>query len=232
MRPTQPRQKKLFIALRHQATGESYDSLQSFRIGRSVALSLRCVTSNSHTTMIGYRLSYLPWGLVWDRKHIPTNCPRWKGSNYFNTKGFHSLVLIALVDADKKFIWFDIDTPWSSSDSHIFPYSDLRRKIEDNTTGFPQAKSLVDQGPQMEYFIVGDDAFLLRKWMMKPFSRRSMDLNETVFNYWLSSGRRVVKNTFGILASRFCVLQPAMQQEQSHYMYLPVSVFQPMSTYI
>ena len=37
-----------------------------------------------------------------------------------------------------------------------------------------------------------------------------MDLNEQVFNYWMSHGKR---NAFEILASRFLVLQSTMQQE-------------------
>ena len=79
-----------------------------------------------------------------DGKHIPIRCPRQEGSNYFNYKGFHSTALLALVDVGYKFNWFDIAAPGSSSDRQIFHYCDLRRKIEDNTIGFPQAESLID----------------------------------------------------------------------------------------
>ena len=49
-----------------------------------------------------------------------------------------------------------------SSDSQIFLYNDLKQKIKANTFGFPQAGSLLDHGPQVEYLIMGDDAFPLR----------------------------------------------------------------------
>lgn len=32
------------------------------------------------------------------------------------------------------------------------------------------------------YFLVGDDAFALRTWMMKPFSKRNLSPEERVFN--------------------------------------------------
>ena len=103
----------------------------------------------------------------------------------------------------------------SSSDAQIFNHSDLRHKIEDSTISFPESESLVDDGPKENYFILGDDAFPLKLWFMKPYSRRGMDLNQRVFNYRPSQGRRVVENAFGILMSRFHIFQRPMQQEPS-----------------
>ena len=39
------------------------------------------------------------------------------------------------------------------------------------------------------YFILGDDAFPLKLWLMKPYSSRGTDLNQRVFNYRLSWGK-------------------------------------------
>ena len=101
----------------------------------------------------------------------------------------------------------------SSSDAQILKHSDLRHKIKDGTIGFPESESFVDDWPKVNYFILGDDAFPLKLWLMKPYSRRGMDLNQRVFNYRLSRGRRVVENAFGILTSHFCIFQRPMQQE-------------------
>ena len=65
----------------------------------------------------------------------------------------------------------------------------------------------------MPYFLIGDDTFPLRTWLMKPFSRRNLEREERIFNYRLSQARRIVENAFGILANRFQCLLMTLQQE-------------------
>ena len=45
---------------------------------------------------------------VLDEKHYLMRCPGQEGSLYINYKGLHLMVLPVLVDADYKFIWYDI----------------------------------------------------------------------------------------------------------------------------
>ena len=58
-----------------------------------------------------------------DGKHIVIKCPKKGGSLYFSYKGFHYNVLIALVDANHKFIRFDTGENGSASDAAIFNHS-------------------------------------------------------------------------------------------------------------
>ncbi|XP_008180084.1 uncharacterized protein LOC103308465 [Acyrthosiphon pisum] len=44
-----------------------------------------------------------------DGKHISIICPPGAGSEYYNYKGYHSIVLQAVVDAHAKFVVIDID---------------------------------------------------------------------------------------------------------------------------
>ena len=117
------------------------------------------------------------------------------------------------MDGNYKFLWVDLGAAGSSSDAQIFKHSDLRYKIEEGAIGFPESESLVDDGPKVNYFILRDDAFPLKLWLMKPYSRRGMDLNQRVFNYRLSWGRRVMENTFRTLTFCFWIFQRPMQQE-------------------
>ena len=56
---------------------------------------------------------------------------------YYNYKGFFSIVLLALVDGDYKFLWADVGSNGSSSDCGIFNESELEPPLREGTLGFP-----------------------------------------------------------------------------------------------
>ena len=70
-----------------------------------------------------------------DAKHIAIRKPKNSGSEYVNYKGYFSLVLLALVDADYKFLWVNVGASGSSSDAQIFNRSKQRSKIENGRLG-------------------------------------------------------------------------------------------------
>ena len=65
-----------------------------------------------------------------DGKHIPIQCSQGGGSLYSNYKGFHSIVLLDLVEGDYKFLLEEVGAAGSTSDAHIFKHTDLRHKIK------------------------------------------------------------------------------------------------------
>ena len=137
-----------------------------------------------------------------DGKHVGIKKPKKSGSEYFNYKGYFSMVLLALVDADYKFLWVNAGPSGSSSDADIFNHSKLKRRIENGTLGLPPPEPLGPGGPNIHYFLLGDDAFALMPWLVKPYSRRQLTREERIPNYMISRGRRVVENSFGIYLSR------------------------------
>ena len=55
-----------------------------------------------------------------DGKHVAIRCPANPGFLFHNYKGFFSVVLMALVDADYKFLWTDVGGCGSMSDAQIY----------------------------------------------------------------------------------------------------------------
>ena len=53
------------------------------------------------------------------------------------------------------------------------------------------------------YVYVGDEAFPLKSCLIKPYPRKKLDYSIRICNYRISRAGRVIKNTFGICASRF-----------------------------
>ena len=115
------------------------------------------------------------------------------------------------MDGDYKFLWVDVGAAGSTSDAQIFKHTDLRHKLEEDSIGFPDSKCLGIGGPKVNFFHLGDDAFPLELWLMRPYSSHVM--KERVFNYRISWGRTVIENAFGILTSCFRIFQSPLQQE-------------------
>jgi hypothetical protein len=142
-----------------------------------------------------------------DGKHIAIQKPRNSGSLYYNYKGFFSIVMLALVDGNYKFLWVEVGANGASSDAGIFSRSSLETALREGTLGLPPPEPLPHDDRDTPFFMVGDNAFPLRTYMIKPYSHRYMTRQERICNYRISRARRIVENAFGILANRFrCLL--------------------------
>ena len=146
-----------------------------------------------------------------DGKHIAIRKPPKSGSLYFNYKGFFSIIMLALVDADYKFIWVDVGAMGHMSDAQIFNTSELKECFENGTINIPPPEPMPNDDRPIPYFMLADDAFALRTYLMKPYSKRNMTDAELIANYRISRGRRIVENAFGILASRWQALLTTLQ---------------------
>ena len=92
------------------------------------------------------------------------------------------------MDGDSKFLWVDMGAGGSTSDDQSFKHTNLKYKIEDSSIDLPDSESLGIGGPKLNFFILGDDAFPLKLWLMRPYSSHTMDLKEMVFNYRIRLG--------------------------------------------
>ena len=141
-----------------------------------------------------------------DGKHVVMQAPKRSGSSFFNYKGTHSLVLMAVCDADYKFTFVDIGESGRSSDGGVFASSNIGVAMENQTLNLPVDNLIYGSRLKFPYNFVGDEAFPLKRYLMRPFPKEVLDETRRIFNYRLSRARRVIENT-GICASRFRVFR-------------------------
>jgi hypothetical protein len=146
-----------------------------------------------------------------DGKHCRIQAPNFSGSTHYNYKGFHSIVLMAIVDSEYRFILVDIGRSGSQSDGGVFNRSEIGKRLADGTLGVPPSK-LVDS-KLLPHVIVADDAFALKPYIMKPFPGQYLTIPKRIFNYRLSRARNVVENSFGLLAARWRVFHTPISGE-------------------
>ena len=84
--------------------------------------------------------------------------------------------------------------------------SSLARAIGRNKLNLPPERVIVEFMDPLPYVMVTDDAFPLRKDLMKPYPFRNLSHEKRVFIHRFSRTRQVVKNVFGIMANKFLFL--------------------------
>ncbi|XP_072177059.1 uncharacterized protein [Diadema setosum] len=226
---------KLAITLRYLATGSSYQSLMyGFRVAHNTISKfipevceaiidayaeevIICPSTPDEWRQVAKQFEDR-WNLphcigAVDGRHVTLRCPKKSGSIYYNYKGFYSIVLMAVVDADYKFIYVNAGVNGAGSDGGVFAETDFREGLESDSLGLPPAEPLPGDQVPVTYFLLGDDAFPLRSWLMKPLPLRNMTMEQRIYNYRCSRARRVIENAFGILAARFRCLLTTMPQQ-------------------
>lgn len=121
-----------------------------------------------------------------DGKHIAMQAPANSGSDYFNYKQFHSIILMAMCDAKYKFTFIDVGAYGRQGDKNVFNTSSISKSLESGDLGLPLCSKLPYSNKYVPHVIVADDAFPLKPYIMKPFPGRctgTMPEDQRIFNY-------------------------------------------------
>jgi hypothetical protein len=97
-----------------------------------------------------------------DGKHVVFEKPGGSGSKFVNYKKKFSIVLLALIDADYKFIVVDVGVHGRTIDAAIFFRSSLGKMLSEGKLNIPLPKGLPNK-PEivLPHVIVADEAFPL-----------------------------------------------------------------------
>ena len=217
---------RLALTLRFLASGESQQSLSySFRVGRTTVSQivsetcaaifdslkepyLKCPKSSEQWKAISQKFEET-WNFphvigAIDGQHIRSQCPQLSGTLYHNYKGFFSIVILAVCDAEYCFTLFDLGSYGSNNDSGVLANSSMGELFEKGKMKLPQPESLpACSFEPLPFFLLGDEIFPLRTWLMRPYPGIHLSEEQSVYNYRHSRGRRVIENTFGILVARW-----------------------------
>lgn len=138
-----------------------------------------------------------------DGCHIPIQAPKSSPEDYVNRKGFHSILLQALVDCNYLFRDVCVGWPGKVHNSRMFKNSTLFNACCQRNF-LPMNLFEIISGVRVPPLILGDSAYALQDWLMKPFIDRGNNLTqvEVNFNNVHSMTRVVVENVFGRMKAR------------------------------
>lgn len=122
---------------------------------------------------------------------------------------------MAYADAYEKFIMVDIGAAGRQSDGGVFQNSEIGRQLINNELNVPPPAP-IHGGVKLPYVFVGDEAFALSNFMMRPYPRSSqLCMKKRVFNYRLSRARRIIETAYGLLSNVWQVFKSPMRTSLS-----------------
>ena len=93
-----------------------------------------------------------------DGSHIPIKAPVQFPMDYFNRKGFYSIVLQAVIDSSGKFIDIFVGYPGSTHDSKIFRNSPINHMLTSSSLVIPS-----------NAYILGDAGYSCQNWLLTSY---------------------------------------------------------------
>ena len=191
--------ERLALTLRFLATGESFRSLHfQFRISRPAISYIVTEVCEAITKKLGPSYLKVPsseqeWLQIakqfkekWnfpnclgaiDGKHITLQPPPNSGSHYYNYKHTHSIVLLTIAGPDCEALYADVGTNGRVSDDGIWNKCSFLKALEGNKLGIPPSTPLPQGIHPLPYVIVEDNAFALKKFLMKAFPQQNLSVD-------------------------------------------------------
>ena len=129
-----------------------------------------------------------------DESHIPVSPPALNHTDYYNRKGWYSVILQGVID--HRFLFHEINIGWPGSVHKVLTNSALFKKAENGSILTEHQRMINDCN--IPVFLIGNSAYPLKKWLLKPFADNDrITAQQRNFNYQFSRTRIVVEKAFG-----------------------------------
>ena len=109
-----------------------------------------------------------------DGEHVMIRKPSNAGSYYYNYKHTHSIILLAIAGPEYEFSYADAGSNGRVNDSGIWNKSSLLQAIQNGSGKLPKHDALPVNSVIAPYAFVGDDAFAVKRFMMKPYPQQNL----------------------------------------------------------
>ncbi|KAJ8876737.1 hypothetical protein PR048_021184 [Dryococelus australis] len=195
----------ILFVYRYLGSGCTYTDLHyAFRLGITTASKVvpnTCVLWIALKSIVFPQFNKEYWRVVAEgfkkRAHFP-HClravdgkthafinPEHSESLYHNYKHFFSVVLLTVADSNYRFLYVDVGSVGKAADQTILYDSTFGRALADGSLEIPQPDTVSPELSQLDAAVPTDT------------------LNKEIFNYRLSTARRYVECTFGILTYKW-----------------------------
>ncbi|CAJ0955318.1 unnamed protein product [Ranitomeya imitator] len=128
-----------------------------------------------------------------DGKHVRITQPANSGSFFYNYKGYFSVILTALINANYEFV--DVGMNGRVSDGGVFEHTSFGEGLRNNQLQLPQNE---DTKGNLNFVFIAHEAFPLHPHLLKPFAQRKLTAERRIYNYRLFRARRVVEMPLGL----------------------------------
>uniref|UniRef100_A0A6M2DUP9 Putative nuclease harbi1 n=1 Tax=Xenopsylla cheopis TaxID=163159 RepID=A0A6M2DUP9_XENCH len=123
----------------------------------------------------------------------PSNDPIVPAALYLNHKGYHSINVEIICDADEKILFANARYPGSTPDEALWEVSPIRHHLSNKN--------------ESETYLLGDSDYPLEPWLLTPFTNTENDA-ENKFNVLHEETRSTISKTISNIKSRFrCLLR-------------------------
>lgn len=146
-----------------------------------------------------------------DGKHVRIVCPKNSGSMFYNYKHYFSVVFQGVADANYKFIAVEIGGYGKQSDGGTFHASELYRQLQNKQLKIPEPSYFCHTTTKAPFVLIGDEAYPLLPFLLKPFGGKSLSFEHECFNKRLSRARKCIECAFGIITAKWRILSKCIE---------------------